>query len=118
MKVLVIGGGGREHALAWKIGASPRVDRVFVAPGNAGAAADAENVDIADTDVPKLVAFAKQNAIDLAVVGPEASLAAGIVDAVRTCSGTPMCRRPITARFATPPARRRISPNATTSPAS
>jgi phosphoribosylamine--glycine ligase len=82
MKVLVIGGGGREHALAWKIGASPRVDRVFVAPGNAGTAADAENVDIADTDVPKLVAFAKQNQIDLAVVGPEASLAAGIVDAL------------------------------------
>jgi phosphoribosylamine--glycine ligase len=82
MKVLVIGGGGREHALAWRIAASPRVDRVFVAPGNAGTAVDAENVEIADTDVPKLVAFAKQNAIDLAVVGPESSLAAGIVDAL------------------------------------
>jgi phosphoribosylamine--glycine ligase len=82
VKVLVVGGGGREHALAWKIGASPRVDRVFVAPGNAGTATDAENVDIADTDVPKLVAFAKQNAIDLAVIGPESSLAAGIVDAL------------------------------------
>jgi phosphoribosylamine--glycine ligase len=82
VKVLVVGGGGREHALAWKIGASPRVDRVFVAPGNAGTATDGENVDIADTDVPKLVAFAKQNVIDLAVIGPESSLAAGIVDAL------------------------------------
>jgi phosphoribosylamine--glycine ligase len=82
VKVLVVGGGGREHALAWKISASPRVDRVFVAPGNAGTATDAENVDIADTDVKKLVAFAKQNTIDLAVIGPESSLAAGIVDAL------------------------------------
>jgi phosphoribosylamine--glycine ligase len=82
VKVLVVGGGGREHALAWKISATPRVDRVFVAPGNAGTATDAENVDIADTDVKKLVAFAKQNTIDLAVIGPESSLAAGIVDAL------------------------------------
>lgn len=82
MKVLVVGGGGREHALAWKIRQSPRVERVFVAPGNAGTAVEAENVPIADVDVPKLVAFAKQNAIDLAVIGPEASLAAGIVDAL------------------------------------
>jgi phosphoribosylamine--glycine ligase len=82
MKVLVVGSGGREHALAWKIGASPRVDRVFVAPGNAGTAVDAENVDIAEADVPRLVAFAKQNQIDLAVIGPEAALAAGIVDAL------------------------------------
>jgi phosphoribosylamine--glycine ligase len=82
MKVLVIGGGGREHALAWKIAASPRVDRVFVAPGNAGTAVDAENVDIGDADVPRLTEFAKQNRIDLAVIGPESSLAAGIVDAL------------------------------------
>jgi phosphoribosylamine--glycine ligase len=82
VKVLVVGGGGREHALAWKISASPRASRIFVAPGNAGTASDADNVDISDTDVPKLVAFAKQNAIDLAVIGPESSLAAGIVDAL------------------------------------
>ena len=82
MKVLVVGGGGREHALAWKIKQSPRVDRVFVAPGNAGAAIDAENVAINDTDVPALVKFAKDNAIDLAVIGPESSLAVGIVDAL------------------------------------
>ena len=82
MKVLVVGGGGREHALAWKIAQSSRVDRVFVAPGNAGTAIEAENVDIAASDIPRLVEFAKQNAIDLAVIGPEAALAAGAVDAL------------------------------------
>jgi phosphoribosylamine---glycine ligase len=84
MKVLIVGGGGREHALAWKIAQSPRVDRIFVAPGNAGTAQEAktENVAIADVDVPAIVKFAKQNAIDLAVIGPEAPLAAGIVDAL------------------------------------
>jgi phosphoribosylamine--glycine ligase len=81
MKILVVGNGGREHALAWKLGQSSRVDRVFVAPGNAGTAQDAENVDIAATDIKKLLSFAQQNQIDLAVVGPEATLGAGIVDA-------------------------------------
>lgn len=81
MKILVVGNGGREHALAWKIAQSPRVERVFVAPGNAGTASDAENVAIAATDVPQLLAFAKQNQIDLTVVGPESALAAGLVDA-------------------------------------
>ncbi|QEG36989.1 phosphoribosylamine--glycine ligase [Bythopirellula goksoeyrii] len=85
MKVLVVGGGGREHALAWKLGQSKRVDQVFVAPGNAGTAeedsAAIENVEIGDTNIPQLLAFAKKNPIDLTVVGPEASLAAGIVDA-------------------------------------
>ena len=80
MKVLVVGGGGREHALAWKIGMSPRVDQVFVAPGNAGTARDAINVDIAATDKPAIVEFAKTNAIDLVIVGPEAPLVAGLVD--------------------------------------
>jgi phosphoribosylamine--glycine ligase len=82
MKVLIVGGGGREHALAWKIAHSPRVDRIFVAPGNAGTLLEAktENVDIADSDVAALVRFATQNKIDLAVIGPEAPLAAGIVD--------------------------------------
>ena len=80
MKVLVVGNGGREHALAWKIAASPRVDRVFVAPGNAGTAAEAENVPLAADDLAGLLNFAKENAIDLTVVGPEAPLVAGIVD--------------------------------------
>jgi len=81
MNILVLGNGGREHALAWKLAQSPRADRVFVAPGNAGTAADVENVDIAATDVPRLVAFARQNQVGLTVVGPEAALAAGVVDA-------------------------------------
>jgi phosphoribosylamine---glycine ligase len=81
MKVLVIGSGGREHALAWKIAASPRVSRVFVAPGNAGTAAEAENVPIPADDIPGLLKFVQQNSIDLTVVGPEGPLVAGVVDA-------------------------------------
>ncbi len=81
MKILIIGNGGREHALAWKIKQSPRVTRVLVAPGNAGTARDAENVPISAEDIPALVKFAKQEKIDLTVVGPEAPLALGVVDA-------------------------------------
>jgi phosphoribosylamine---glycine ligase len=81
MKILVVGNGGREHALAWKLAQSPRTERVFVAPGNAGTAMEAENVAIPAGDVPRLIEFARQNKIDLTVVGPEAPLAAGIVDA-------------------------------------
>jgi phosphoribosylamine--glycine ligase len=81
VNVLVVGNGGREHALAWKLSQSPRADRVFVAPGNAGTAADAENVPISSDDFAALIRFAKENRVDLTVVGPEAPLAAGIVDA-------------------------------------
>ncbi|HEX2475571.1 MAG TPA: phosphoribosylamine--glycine ligase [Lacipirellulaceae bacterium] len=81
MKILVVGNGGREHALAWKLAQSPRAERVFVAPGNAGTAMDAENVAIPASDVARLIDFARQNKIDLTVVGPEAPLAAGLVDA-------------------------------------
>jgi phosphoribosylamine--glycine ligase len=81
MNVLVIGSGGREHALAWKIKQSPRVKRVLVAPGNSGTAIDAENVDISPTDFPRLIKFAKQTDVQLTVVGPEVPLAKGIVDA-------------------------------------
>ena len=81
MKVLVIGNGGREHALAWKIAQSPRVDQVLVAPGNAGTAEDAENVAIDAGDTDRLIKFAKRNQIHLTVVGPEAPLAEGLVDA-------------------------------------
>jgi phosphoribosylamine---glycine ligase len=82
MKVLVIGGGGREHALAWKCAQSGRVDRVFVAPGNAGTALEAKlvNVDIAVTDTGGLVDFAERERIDLTIVGPEGPLVGGIVD--------------------------------------
>lgn len=82
MNILVVGNGGREHALAWKIAQSPRAKRVFVAPGNAGTALDAENVDIPATDVTRLVQFARENKVDLTVVGPEAALTAGLVDAM------------------------------------
>jgi phosphoribosylamine---glycine ligase len=80
MRVLVIGSGGREHALAWKIKQSSRVSRVIVAPGNAGTAIDAENVDISPTDIPRLLKFAQENEIGLTVVGPEAPLVAGLAD--------------------------------------
>ncbi|WP_303907001.1 phosphoribosylamine--glycine ligase [Thiohalomonas denitrificans] len=84
MKVLVIGGGGREHALAWKAAQSPQVDRVYVAPGNAGTAQEPklENVAIVADDIPALLAFATDNA-DLTIVGPEAPLVLGIVDVFR-----------------------------------
>lgn len=83
MKVLVIGGGGREHALAWKAAQSPQVDKVFVAPGNAGTALEPklENVAIEVTDIQALVAFAKDNHIELTIVGPEVPLVLGVVDA-------------------------------------
>jgi phosphoribosylamine---glycine ligase len=81
MNILVVGNGGREHALAWKLKQSSRADRVFVAPGNAGTALDAENVPIPASDFRKLIRFAKDNQIGLTVVGPEAPLADGIVDA-------------------------------------
>ncbi len=81
MNILIVGSGGREHALAWKIKQSPRAGRVFVAPGNAGTAADAENVDISPSDFPRLIRFAKENDVALSVVGPEDALVGGIVDA-------------------------------------
>ncbi|PWV81710.1 phosphoribosylamine--glycine ligase [Halomonas sp. A11-A] len=85
MKVLIIGGGGREHALAWKVAQSPLVAQVFVAPGNAGTAREAglANVDIAVDDLDGLVAFARDEGIDLTIVGPEAPLVVGVVDRFR-----------------------------------
>ncbi|MGL5284916.1 phosphoribosylamine--glycine ligase [Aeromonas sp. RU39B] len=85
MKVLVIGNGGREHALAWKAKQSPLVTRVFVAPGNAGTAHEPglENVNISATDIPALLAFAKSQQIGLTIVGPEAPLVKGVVDTFR-----------------------------------
>lgn len=82
MKILIVGGGGREHALAWKAAQSDHVSTVFVAPGNAGTAREpkTENIAISATDLPALVAFAKKEQIDLTIVGPETALVAGIVD--------------------------------------
>jgi phosphoribosylamine--glycine ligase len=80
MKVLVIGGGGREHALVWKIAQSPKVTKIYAAPGNAGIAQLAECVPVTAEDVPGLLAFAKAKAMDLTIVGPEGPLSLGIVD--------------------------------------
>ncbi|HUE50358.1 MAG TPA: phosphoribosylamine--glycine ligase [Candidatus Dormibacteraeota bacterium] len=80
MKILIIGGGGREHALTWKLKQSSDADRIFCAPGNAGTVQLAENVAISVSDVPALARFAKENHVDLTVVGPDDPLAAGIVD--------------------------------------
>ncbi|MFO0913340.1 MAG: phosphoribosylamine--glycine ligase [Pirellulales bacterium] len=88
MNILVVGAGGREHALAWKLASSPRAERIYVAPGNAGTAAEAENIDIAGDDFPRLIRFAQQNKVGLTVVGPEAPLAAGIVDAFQKANLT------------------------------
>lgn len=83
MEILIVGGGGREHALAWKALQSPKVEHVWVAPGNAGTACEPNmgNVDIRADDVTALLAFAQAHTIDLTIVGPEAALAAGITDA-------------------------------------
>ncbi|OAM51647.1 phosphoribosylamine--glycine ligase [Methylovorus sp. MM2] len=83
MKVLVIGGGGREHALAWKITHSPKISRVYVAPGNAGTALNPDMVNVPITDVKELVEFAEKEQIALTIVGPEAPLSQGVVDAFR-----------------------------------
>lgn len=92
MKILVVGGGGREHALAWKIGASPLVDRVLVAPGNAGTAGVGENVPVPADDVEGLVELARARGVDLVVVGPEAALVAGLSD--RLCEAGIPCVGP------------------------
>ena len=83
MKVLVIGGGGREYAIVDALSRSPQVDQIYCAPGNAGIGRKAVNVPLKDTDVEGLKAFAQENQVDLTVVGPEASLAVGVVDAFR-----------------------------------
>ena len=83
MKVMIIGGGGREHALAWKVTQNKQVSRVFVAPGNAGTALNPDMVNVPITSVPELVAFAKEEHVALTIVGPEATLSQGVVDAFR-----------------------------------
>lgn len=89
MNVLIVGNGGREHALAWRIAQSPLAERVFVAPGNAGTAQDAENVDIPATDFGRLKKFALENQVGLTVVGPEVPLAHGLTDEFQA-SGLPV----------------------------
>ncbi len=82
MRVLVVGNGGREHALAWRLSQSPRMKRLWIAPGNAGTAQEGENVSIAADDIKGLVQFAKKEKVDLVVVGPELPLSLGLVDAL------------------------------------
>jgi phosphoribosylamine---glycine ligase len=83
MKLLVVGAGGREHALAWKLAASPRVQKVFVAPGNGGTATETGVQNVAHTEIGALIEFCKREQVQLTLVGPEAPLAAGMVDAFR-----------------------------------
>ncbi len=83
MNVLLIGSGGREHALAWKLAESPLLDQLWIAPGNPGTACLGSNVPISVTDVQGLLNFSRSHAIDLAVIGPEAALAAGLSDALK-----------------------------------
>jgi len=83
MKVMIIGGGGREHALAWKVAQNKSVSRVYVAPGNAGTALNPDMVNVPITSVPELVAFAQNEQIGMTIVGPEATLSKGVVDAFR-----------------------------------
>ena len=80
MNILLLGSGGREHALAWKMAASPLTDRLFCAPGNAGIAREAECVALDIADHAAVIGFCRNNGIDLVVVGPETPLCAGIVD--------------------------------------
>ena len=81
MKILVVGGGGREHAICWKLNKESNVEKIYCAPGNAGISNVAECIDIGDSDIENLLKFAKENQIDLTIVGPEIPLVAGIVDA-------------------------------------
>ena len=81
MKVLIVGGGGREHAIAWAVAKSPRCEKLYAAPGNAGIAELAECVNISVMDAPSLVAFAKKKDIDFVIVAPDDPLAAGVADA-------------------------------------
>jgi phosphoribosylamine--glycine ligase len=90
MNVLVVGGGGREHALVWKLAQSPAVSKLYCAPGNAGTAAQAENVPIGADDIPALVALARRRGIDFTVIGPEQPLALGVVDAFQQ-AGLKVC---------------------------
>ena len=83
MRVLLIGSGGREHALAWKLSRSTRLSKLFVAPGNGGTETVAENVPLDPADQPAVVAWAKTNAIDFVVIGPDAPVVAGLGDALR-----------------------------------
>ena len=92
MNILLLGSGGREHALAWKMAASPLVQKLYCAPGNAGIAQEAECVALDPGDHEAVIAFCKANAIELVMVGPEAPLCEGIVDALESAGIKPSAR--------------------------
>jgi len=94
MNILLIGSGGREHALAWKLKQSPRLTRLFTAPGNSGTAALGVNIPIAASDCAGLLAFAKEKKIDLTIVGPDDPLALGIVDLFKEAGLRVLALRP------------------------
>ena len=96
MKILVIGSGAREHALVWKIAQSPEATKIYVAPGNAGTSSVAHNLKISASDIDILASLAEKESIDLTVVGPEAPLAAGIVDIFER-KGLRSAERPLSA---------------------
>ena len=83
LRVLIVGGGGREHALAWKVAQSPRLGKLYLAPGNAGTAALGTNLPLLADDIEGLVRFAAPEVIDLVIIGPEVPLAAGLTDALK-----------------------------------
>ena len=98
MKILVVGGGGREHSLVWKLAQSPKVDKIYCAPGNAGIAALAECPNVSGEDIPGLVALAREKAVDLVIVGPEAPLSLGLADrmaeaGIRVCGASAKAAR-------------------------
>ena len=82
MRVLIIGSGGREHALSWKVARSGKAEKIYCAPGNGGTAQEGENIPLKDSDVAGLVSFAKRNVIDFVIPGPELPLTLGVVDAM------------------------------------
>ena len=94
MNVLIVGSGGREHALAWKISKSSRVETIYCAPGNAGIEEYAQCVPIGVLDFPALVAFAKEHSVDLTVIGMDDPLVAGVVDAFEAMRTLPMQTQP------------------------
>src|SRR5512133_2219375 len=89
MKILIVGSGGREHAIAWKVAQSPRCSQLFIAPGNAGTAQLGQNIPLAVEDVSGLTALAQAQAMDLVIVGPEAALGCGLVDSLQA-AGVPV----------------------------
>ena len=125
MRVLIIGSGGREHALSWKVAQSGKAEKIYCAPGNGGTAQEGENIPLKDSDIAGLVSFAKENAVDFVIPGPELPLTLGVVDAMtqagircfgpsRWCAqleGSKAFAKDIMQKAASPPPPAACSPN-------